>query len=711
VNKINRFMNLRVEGLVSTGPLWTWFFFVVFVVSNGFLAYSSLPYQLKIWIFLAGILLPLVLYARARVLHKIDLEKNSSNPIISDPPIGIYLVLLGIGLFLRFFKLTDLHLWPTGDEGLQGFFAIELVKKWDWRFFYTSGQHPPLLIWILKIFFQLFRNPFFNLWFPPALLSSLTLIFGYFVSRVFFSKSASFIFFLLLAFSFWPLDFGRFCVQGALVPFFELFCFYFLGRFLSESKPSFRKTWSAILGISLGLGCLTFTSWVTVIVFVVLGVIAHAHTWRQNSREYFLFFAASFFIGFSPWLIAVSREGFGGYLFGVSFFSGFFTWKQQFLTSLSNFTSLFWGPFQIEAGYGPTWGGVLNPLLGGCFFFGMAELYRMRQKPIARALAFAFCLFLLPGFLAADHVEMFRIIPVMPILLMIVVFGVWRLLLSVSFNRRLLWLTLLIGSSFCIDFYHFLKPQLVGTGSEVEFKKSVEDESFEAFQLLKGVDEHQGPGLIFTEFLLLSRGHNLRVAVYPFNAADNPRINPDQATWASVIVNAHYGYFLAKRFPKSQWRRIAAGNQEDGGLAVGIIPLGKKDRWVMLHWLRAQDYVHRLGVQSENMMNNQEFYQSVVKKLLDGYPLMEGDPFLESIYGEWIAQYHYTHGLERNVSALQRAVKKGYPAANLYYKLGNFLLLNRQFPEAHQAYLVAAGCNPNYTNAQEILSRIWGKNP
>lgn len=704
-------MNVQVEGLVSTSPFWTWFFFFVFVISNGLLAYSSLPYQMKIWVFMAGILLTFALYARGRVADKIDVKKSFTNPILPIPPIGICLFLLGIALFLRFFKLTSLRLWPTGDEGLQGFFAIELVKKWDWRFFYTSGQHPPLLIWILKFFFQSFRDPFFNLWFPPALFSSFTLIIGYFASRLFFSKSVSFIFFLLLAFSFWPLDFGRFCVQGALVPLFEVLCFYFLGRFLNEPRPLFRRIWAGILGISLGLGCLTFTSWVMVILFVALLVALRTFARRPNDRDDVLFFAVFFFIGFSPWLIAFSREGFGGYLFGVSFFSGFFTWKQQFLTSLSNFTSLFWGPFQIEAGYGPTWGGVLNPLLGGCFFLGAAELYRMRQEPIAHVLFLGFLLFLLPGFLAADHVEMFRIIPVMPVLLMMVVFGIWRLLLTLSFDKRLFLLFPLIGSSFLIDFYHFLRPRLAGSNPGVEFKKNMEDESFQAFQLLRNMGDHHGPGLIFTEFLLLSRGHNLRVAVYPFNAADNPAINPDQATWASVIVNVHYGYFLAKRFPKSQWRRITVGSQEDGGLAVGIIPLEKKDREAMLCWLRAQDYVHQLGVQSENMMNNQPFYQSIVQKLADGYPLMEGDPFLESIYGEWIAQYRYTHGLERNISALQRAVEKGYPAANLYYKLGNFLFLNRQIPEAQKAYLMAAGCNPNYTNATEVLSRIWGKNP
>ncbi|HJT23239.1 MAG TPA: hypothetical protein VJ873_01590, partial [bacterium] len=364
---------------------------------------------------------------------------------------------------------------------------------------------------------------------------------------------------------------------------------------------------------------------------------------------------------------------------------------------------------RTEASYGPTWGGVFNPVLGGCFLLGSVELYWMRSTPMARALAFAFFIFLLPGFLAADHVEMFRIIPVMPILLVIAAFGIQRLLMAVPGQRRVLVLAVLIGASFLTDFYHLMGPPGLGAASATGMRQNIGDESFEAYKILKDVEAQRGPGLVFTEFLPLSRGHNLRVAVYPFNAADNPRVDPGPVDWAAVIVNAHYESFLGKRFPGSQWHRIEIGNREDGGLAVGILPLNPGNRAAVQKWLRAHDFIHQLGVQSENMMNNPLFYRSVVQRLTEGYPLMAGDPFLESIYGEWVAQYHYTHGMDGNISALQRAIAKGYPAANLYYKLGNFYYWNHDPPKAKQAYLMAAQCRPNYTNAGEVLTTLWGK--
>ncbi|HJT24206.1 MAG TPA: glycosyltransferase family 39 protein, partial [bacterium] len=331
-----------MKNLAPTGSLGIWAVFSTLVLANGALAYLPLSLQAKLWIFLAGILLPMGLYGQGKIPTGIAWAPQKPKDLFPVPPLWVWLSLLGLGLFLRFFMLTDFRSWPTGDEGLQGFFAIELVKKWDWRFFYTSGQHPPLFIWILKIFFQLFSDPFFNLWFPPAVLSFLALLGGCLVSRVFFSKPVAFVLGLLLAFSFWPLEFGRFCVQGSLVPVCELLCLYLFGRFLGASTPESRRMWGVVLGLSLGLGSLTFTSWATVVLFVVSLVWVEAFSQSPKDFRSLALFGVSFLIGVSPWLMAALLEGYGGYLVGVSTLSGFFTWKQQFLTSISNLTVLLW---------------------------------------------------------------------------------------------------------------------------------------------------------------------------------------------------------------------------------------------------------------------------------------------------------------------------------------------------------------------------------
>jgi tetratricopeptide (TPR) repeat protein len=105
-------------------------------------------------------------------------------------------------------------------------------------------------------------------------------------------------------------------------------------------------------------------------------------------------------------------------------------------------------------------------------------------------------------------------------------------------------------------------------------------------------------------------------------------------------------------------------------------------------------------------MNDPVAYRAEEHKLQDGLALVEGDPFLESFFGEWAAQYHSEGNYQENIRALQRALAKGYPTANLYYKLGNFLWLDHRIPEARRAYSLAARCRPNYTNVQAALDYL-----
>ena len=97
-----------------------------------------------------------------------------------------------------------------------------------------------------------------------------------------------------------------------------------------------------------------------------------------------------------------------------------------------------------------------------------------------------------------------------------------------------------------------------------------------------------------------------------------------------------------------------------------------------------------------------------MEKLPEGYSKVEGDPFLEASFGEWLAQYHYGNDRRENILAIQKAISKGYPAAHLYYKLGGLFYSNGQWKEARVSYLMASKARPNYTNADEVLRYLDG---
>ena len=692
------------------GEREVWCYFTAFLLFNVFLAYSSISYSLKYFLIFLGVCV--IFFLRWGYNGKEKVWDKNSGSAFSLPAWWGWLCLLAAGIFLRFFHLVDFRPWLNGDEAIQGYFALELLKKWSWQFFYQTGQIPPLYIWITNLFYRGSDNSFFNIWFPAALFSSLCLLVSYPTARRFFEKDVSFIFTLLFAFSFWPIMAGRWGIQSTLVPFFVLIGFWLFGTYREEKRLVPKVFWALATGFWLGVGSLTYTSWLVVIpTFFFLMLLDLSGDIRKRFI-YFTFFGVAFLLGFSPWLIAVIHEKFGEYLVGISMTSGFFTWKQQIFVAASTLTTLFWGPFGTSAAYGPSWGGLLNPLLGAFFFLGAMNLRRHNPPSTPfLVMALVFFLFIAPCAFSADNVEVFRMIQVLPVLLAVAALGFKRLLLAFPATSRIFFGSFLLFISLGLDTYHLWAPRLEGPVFHWTLKRDTGEENRQAYQIIKPVADRRGPGLVFTEFLLLSRNHSLRVAAYPFNALDNDHLSPDGATWAAVVTNIHYGFFLAKRFPGSEWTRLSGPDMDDGGQVVGLLPITAENRKVFQNWEKAHAYLHQLGVNSENMMNDPPRYAQVVEALPEGYPFAQGDPFLESVFSEWFAQYHRNANFDWNIRSIRRGIEKGYPTANLYYKLGSFYFWNHEEEKSKQAYLMAARCKPNYTSAQEILSRIWGQHP
>ncbi len=90
---------------------------------------------------------------------------------------------------------------------------------------------------------------------------------------------------------------------------------------------------------------------------------------------------------------------------------------------------------------------------------------------------------------------------------------------------------------------------------------------------------------------------------------------------------------------------------------------------------------------------------------------MQGDPFLESCFGEWMAQYHWGAHYQMNVMIVRKTLARGYPCAHLYYKLGNFLFLDDRPREARAAFKMAMRCKPNYTAAEDSIRILDEENP
>jgi tetratricopeptide (TPR) repeat protein len=680
----------------------TWFLGFLLLIANTVLAYSYLSLGIKAVILVLGVLLPIVLLF-------ISIPDEESGPARHDLSLSVgprtTLAVIGLGLVLRFVHLTDFRPWPTGDESQNAFLAIDLIHHPHWQFFYTPGEQPPLLIWSLNLFFRFGVDPFFSLWFLPALLSSLALLVGWAVARTLFPGFLAFLLTSLLALSFWPLNFGRFCEQGTLIPFWELTALILFVWVLRAPDENWRYWRLFLLGLWTGLGTLTYTSWL--VVGAGLTVATFALFFERNIRALGVFLLGSVITAL-PFLFSVFSPGYFHHLSDVSPAGHLYSASHQALTALSYITSLFWGTLQVGTSYGPRWGGMLNPVLSTGFFLGLGHLWARRREAFARWTAFGLLLSLLPGSLSADYVEHYRIIQAMPFVLLVAALGVQEVVLSFSLAKaRVIAAVFLFLVSFGLDMNHLWKPVKDAGFADLGLSEEVRQDNVKAYRLLDSAQDQMGPGLIFTDFLLTSHNNSLSVMTYRFNAAMNPKLDPEKARWAGVIINVHYQSFLAARFPGSQWRWISEGGSEtDGGLTVGLISLNDQNRPVFQTWLRAHDVFHRLNVEWSNSLNQKDQDQQVEANRANYGAQMAVDPFLESCFDEWNSQYHYGYSLNKNIEALQQAVRKGYPAAHLYFKLGYFLMEERRFPEARAAFEQALRQKPNYTNAAGYLQLI-----
>lgn len=704
----------RIRRVASRYPLWC--LFVLFAVLESFLSYFPLSNAAKITLFALGILFPLL--AAARFLSGIPAVEAIFHEEFLPAISGWNWTILGLAcLFLHFFKLNEP--WPTwlkSDEGLNGLFAIGLSERWNWKYFYFSGQFPGVLIWASGFLSRFIRNPFLALWAVPALVSTSLLPLGYLALRSTFSKSFSFVGACLITFSLWVFAAGRMVVPGPLILPWEMVCLFLLGGFLREKDPGIKKRWAAFLGFSTGLCYLNCPTWPFVVLLVFL--TAFGGTWRRplHNGSFFPRFFIFFLGALVPFLVLWGK---GEYSISNRFLSSFgdaIPLAQRGQVIFSYFSSLFWGPLR---GVGVFFSENLerfNPVLGAAFFVGVLQWWRARSQRVSQWLGLAFLVFFSPAFVSV-YVEMLRILTLLPVLLLVTAWGTTGLLLEVRKPNRIFALLLLLGVSVVSDGIRVWQlhrdPATVFSNQLVE---TIQLGSQRAYQILADVSRKDGPGLIFTEFQTHWNDQTVFVTTYPFNAAENPRLDPAHAKWAAVLTDDYYFPFLSRRFPEAHWLEPGRGLPEGAGMLLGLIPVAEGNWGTLVRWMSAH-HVFREMREATADISTPETYGRARKILAEGQKELNQDRFLESSYWELMAEFYYQYDYRSHyqdlVGAVQKAIRRGYPASPLYYRLGSLYLRKGNFKEARRAFRAALREQPengDVLKALSLLSRMEKRN-
>ncbi len=323
-----------------------------------------------------------------------------------------------------------------------------------------------------------------------------------------------------------------------------------------------------------------------------------------------------------------------------------------------------------------------------------------------------FILFLLPGLLS-QNLQGLRIIQVIPLALGLSALGACRFLLSLPVQKRQLYLGFLLVAIFVWDATR-LKTTM----------ETLEDQTSQirmVYGVLEKIARDQGPGIILTQFkvqnhplqgLTVHPEENLAGAVFPFNSAENEKLDFQLSRWAILLIHPDEVPFLRGDLPGAQWWRLPASSGGDEELTVGLIPVVQRERSRMEKWVEADRWLQE-GDWKFLDVANAKSYQEAIQYWLHPPSFMAEDRFLQACYWERLSEFYYYRGFETHydlqVDALKRALTEGYPATHLYYDLGCLLMRKKNYPESRRVLETALRSdpyNPDLENALRLLGAM-----
>ena len=229
----------------------------------------------------------------------------------------------------------------------------------------------------------------------------------------------------------------------------------------------------------------------------------------------------------------------------------------------------------------------MNPLWGALFFSGLVECWRRWRRPFIRWTVLGLGLCLLPGF-ASTGFELFRVLQVLPFLVLIAGLGMGSLLSSLPRSKRAVgaWIILILSS--LLDCHHLWGPYHEIWGKPGPHWADLKSTEFwRAYEILKQPERVRGPGVLLNEFRTNVGDQTLAVAAYSMDMARHAKFSLQGVRWIGVVLDIHYKTFLARKFPRGQWYWLGSNHLTRGGIMLAIIPTDEKNLPVLQRWCEA----------------------------------------------------------------------------------------------------------------------------
>jgi tetratricopeptide (TPR) repeat protein len=339
--------------------------------------------------------------------------------------------------------------------------------------------------------------------------------------------------------------------------------------------------------------------------------------------------------------------------------------------------------------------------------WGMASLLGPQRELYQPWLLLSLFVYFTPAFLT-NNLEMMRLVPLLPILILVCAQGVLNFLGLFPNKKRSAVLILFLAGSCLIDAHQLFRvyptywdqnPAYYGDHKSPEF--------YRAYQTLCGLSDQKGKGWILLNFNPDPYDQTLFTATFDFNSAENPGLDSSDATWAALLVNTHEEPYLSKLFPEGKWEWLSKGfDRTDGGFILETLPLTTSNRERLDRWRKADLSLREVtySMMEKGVDPNQG---PLLKNLEKVYPFFQGDPLLESRYWRIRAVHHLVGGQDTEaLGDYQKAIQKGLPQAHLYDEMGKLQWKMGRREEAKKSFEEAVSSRLNLTDAAQNIQVI-----
>lgn len=332
----------------------------------------------------------LMLYAN---LPKIGIARITitKQKIINILPI---LLILGFGIYFRFYQLGNIPSIMENDEGTVGIKALSVLSGGLTNMFMTYGGYGTLHFFLMALPVKIFGRTIFAIRILTAIYGSLSILFVYLLAKEMFNQKIAFISSMLFGFSHLNIHFSRVSpTASSLDPLLLSGTLLFLYR----GYFSRRSIDWIVTGIIMGLGMYFYVG-ARVIIFVVTGfivfmsIIQRKDVWEN--RNNIVKMLITFLVVSAPMLFwaGTNWDGFNARVNTVGIFQNGWLIEQitnQGKTIIEVFWQQFINSLLIFYYSYPTWfyGAdipALGPITGAIFALGiLASIPRIREPRFA----------------------------------------------------------------------------------------------------------------------------------------------------------------------------------------------------------------------------------------------------------------------------------------------------------------------------------------